>query len=237
MELSLVMPAYNEEKRIPTTLHTYLGYLKARLKNDFEIIVVSNNCTDNTLKVVEDFAGKMNKDSELVRILNFPDYIGKGQAVMEGFNIAYGKYVGFADADNSITPENFFKLYKNRENYDCIIASRRKKSARIIPKRSWNKNLSSYLFNKAVNLLFNFKIKDTQCGAKLFAKDAVNCLLKNYSETGWIFDVDLIYLCKKNNLSILEQPIIWSDSPGSKLKFASEIKAVFQLINYRIKTL
>jgi len=233
MQISLIIPAYNEEKNILRTLKKYNKFFKKRFKKNYEIIIVPNNCSDNTFKIVKNFA----KNKKQIRIFNFPYYIGKGRAVMEGFNIAKGDYIGFVDADISTNPENFYKLYKNINNLDGIIASRRIKGSLIIPKRKLNKKKTSYLFNKVVNLLFNLGFKDTQCGAKLFKKKTINFLLQNYTETGWIFDVDLLYLCKKNNLKILEYPISWRELKTSKLTFKDGIFSVLKLFKYRIKSL
>jgi len=232
MKLSLVIPAYNEENRILETLKAYYKFFNIKLKKDFEIIIVPNNCKDNTLKVTQKFA----KNKKNIKIINIPYYVGKGGAVMKGFEIAEGDYVGFVDADKSTSPKNFFKLYEHKDNYEGVIASRKIKRARVIPKRSWHQDLSSFLFNRVVNLLFNLKFKDTQCGAKLFSKKTTKILTKKYIETGWIFDVDLLYLCKKNKLKILEYPIVWTDdAENSKLSYKEGIMAVLYLFKYKFK--
>ncbi len=232
MKLSLIIPAYNEENRIPETLKNYLEFLKEKLKKSFEIIVVPNNCRDKTLEIVQEFALK----NKVIKILNIPYYVGKGGAVIKGFEIAKGDYIGFVDADHSTSPENFFKLYENKRDFDGLIASRRIKGAIIKPKRELNKELSSILFNKITNILFSFKYKDTQCGAKLFTKKTTQFLVKNSTETGWVFDVDLLWLCKKKNLKILEYPIIWTDTEDSRLNFQDKIRSILRLFRYRFKT-
>ena len=231
MNISIVIPAYNEENRIQKTLEDYCDFFKEKFKDNFEIIIVPNNCKDNTLKVSEDFA----KGKPQVRVFNIPDYSGKGGAVMKGFELAKGEYIGFVDADNSTTPENFFKLYQNREDYEAIIASRKIKGALMHPKRRPSQDLSSLLFNKLANLLFNFKIKDTQCGAKLFTHRTAKYLVENYTENGWMFDIDLLYLCKKRKLKRLEYPIIWTDSEGSSLTLLDGINSTLNTIKYRFK--
>jgi glycosyltransferase involved in cell wall biosynthesis len=193
MKLSIVIPAYNEEKRIFKTLNEYYSFFKKELKNNFEIIIIPNNCNDYTLKVAKDFSkGKKN-----IIVFEIPYYIGKGGAVIKGFEIAKGKFIGFVDADNSTNPENFFKLYKNIGNLDGIIASRKIKGAEIKPKRRFSQYISSFTFNLIVRMLFNLKYKDTQCGAKLFKRETALFLSKNVSEKGWAFDVDMLYLCKR----------------------------------------
>ena len=156
---------------------------------------------------------------------------------MKGFELAKGDLIGFIDTDNSTTPEEFFKLYQNIGYYHGIIASRRIKGARIIPKRKLHQTLSSLLFNKFVSLFFNLGYKDTQCGAKIFKKKTAKYLTKNYSEEHWGFDVNILYLCKKEKFRILEYPITWSDSEYSALTLKGSLTAVLRLIKYRFRNL
>ena len=232
MKLSIIIPAYNESSVIFDTLNKYYLFFTKKLQKDFELIVVSNNCSDKTFEISSSFS----QDKDNVIVFNIPNYCGKGKSVMEGFRLAKGEMVGFTDADNSTNPENFYKLYSKIGNHDGIIASRRKKGARIIPSRAFHKELSSRIFNELTNLLFNLGFADTQCGAKIFTKEAKSVLLKNYSETGWIFDVDLLYICKKKGLKIMEIPITWTDSDRkSKLTLWDKIKSLYSLFKYKFK--
>ena len=231
MELSIVIPAYNEEKRILKTLEEYYSFFKKEFKGDFEIIVIPNNCNDKTLETVKNFS----KNRKNIRTFNIPYYVGKGGAVMKGFELANGNFIGFIDADNSTDSENFFKLYKNIGDFDGIIASRKIKGAIINPPRRFSQNVSSFIFNKFVRILFNLRYYDTQCGAKLFSREVAKFLVKNVSEKGWAFDVDILNLCKKNNFKIKEHPIFWRDSEGSKLTIVDSLNSVIKLIKYRIK--
>jgi glycosyltransferase involved in cell wall biosynthesis len=229
MKISIIIPAYNEEKRIIPTLESYYNFFKPKFKGNLEIIVIPNNCKDNTFKIVKEFI----KNKNQIKIINIPNYSGKGGAVIKGFEIAKGDYIGFTDADNSTNPENFYKLFKNIGKFDGIIASRRKKGAIVNPPRKIKQDLSSLCFNLSVRFLFNLNYSDTQCGAKLFKKETAKFLANNSSEKGWIFDVDWLYLCKKNNYNIKEYPISWRDSEGSKLNMKDGILSFFDLIKYK----
>ncbi len=231
MKLSIIIPAYNEEYRILPALRDYHGFFKNKFRNDFEIIVIPNNCRDNTLGIVQEFA----KHKKQIRIVNIKCYSGKGGAVMKGFELAKGDYIGFADADNSTNAENFYKLYENKKNYAGIIGSRKIRGAIIFPKRKLIQNLSSFFFNSLVLILFKMNYHDTQCGAKLFKRNVAKFLAKNYSEPGWAFDVDLLYLCKKNKLLICEYPITWGDPGGSKLTIKDGLISILKLFKYRFK--
>lgn len=229
MKLSIVFPAYNEEKRIIPVLNNYYSFFTKKFKKDFELIIIPNNCDDKTFNVVKDFS----KNKENILIKNIPYYVGKGGAVMKGFKLAKGDLIGFVDSDESTSPKEFFKLYSNIKDYKGIIASRKIKGSKIIPKRKFGKRISSLGFNLAIKTLFNFKYKDTQCGAKIFKKKVAKYLARNFTETGWIFDIDLLNLCKKKNYNIKEFPIIWKDNEDSKLTTIEGVKALFRAIRYR----
>ncbi|MBS3078617.1 glycosyltransferase [Candidatus Pacearchaeota archaeon] len=231
MKLSIIIPAYNEEKRILSPLNSFYNFFNKKLGKEFEVIVVPNNCKDNTLNVVKDFA----KDKKNIVIFNINKYSGKGGAVIQGFKLAKGDLIGFVDADESTSVIEFNKLYENINSFDGIIASRQMKGAKIHPKRTFKQEFGSFLFNRFTNLLFNLKFKDTQCGAKLFKKNVVSFLIKHSTQKDWMFDVDLLYLCKKKKFRIREYPIFWSDSDGSKLILKEQLIAILNLIKYRFK--
>ncbi len=231
MKLSIIIPAYNEEKRILKTLNEYYNFFNKKIPNQFELIIIPNNCNDNTLKISTEFS----KSKKNVIVKNFPYYTGKGGAIINGFKVANGELIGFTDADNSITPENFYKLYTSINSFSGIIASRKIKGAKIIPKRELSKNISSFFFMISVKILFNLHYEDTQCGAKLFKKETAKFLSKKVTEKGWDFDVNMLYLCKKKGFKIKECPIIWSDCEGSKLSNIDGIKSIFNLLRYRFK--
>ncbi len=231
MKLSIVFPAYNEEKRILPVLNNYYNFFKDKMNISFEFIIVPNNCSDKTFEIAEKFSiGKKN-----VIIENIPYYTGKGGAVMKGFELSEGEYIGFVDSDESTSPREFYKLYKNIGNFEGIIGSRKIKGARIIPERKFSKRLGSSLFSFITRFLFNLKFKDTQCGAKIFKKDVAKYLVLNNKEKGWAFDVDLLYLCKRRGYKIKEFPILWVENSGSHLTNIDGIKSVLKLIKYRIE--
>ncbi len=229
MKLSIIFPAYNEGERILSVLENYYSFFKKNLKNNFEIIIVPNNCSDNTVEIVKKFCS----DKGEVSFFEIKDYSGKGGAVMKGFELAKGDLIGFVDADESTSPEEFFKLYLNIGNYEGIIGSRRIKGAKIIPKRKFSKSISSLGFNLIVRALFDFGYRDTQCGAKIFKKEVAKYLTKNFKEIGWIFDIDLLNLCKKKSYKIREFPILWVDDEGSHISSLDGIKSVLRVIRYK----
>ena len=226
MELSIIIPAYNEEKRIGNTLNNYAIFFNKICKNNYEIIVVLNGCKDNTITVVK----KYSKKFKSIKYLNFVEPIGKGGAVIEGFKVAKSKLVGFVDADNSTKADAYYDLVKNINGYDCIIASRWMDGSKVSPKQPIIRRIASRSFNLLVRLFFGINVHDSQCGAKLFKGSKLKQVIKYLGITRWAFDVDLLYQFKRNNFSIHEIPTVWSDSLGSSLNVKKASKEMFLAI-------
>lgn len=204
-KLSIIIPAYNEEKRIRKTLDAYTNFFSKKFKDEFEILVVLDGCTDNTLDVVKEFS----KNSK-VKYKNFAEKIGKGGAIVEGFKIAQGSLIGFVDADLATQPNSFYELIKKIDNNDGIIASRWVKGAKINIKQPLLKKIGSRGFNFLTMVLFGLNFKDTQCGAKLFKKKVIRNIINDLKITRWAFDVNLLYSAKRNNYRIIEVPTEWN---------------------------
>ena len=212
MKLSIIIPAHNEEKRISKTLEDYAFFFRKKFKKEFEIIVVLNGCIDNTLGVVK----KFQKKYPSIRYLDFKQS-GKGFAIIEGFKTAKGDLMGFADADGSTNAEAFNDLILKINPYDGIIASRYMKGSVVNPKQPIKRRIASRIFNFIVRVLFGLKTGDTQCGAKLFRKEAIKKMLPKLGITKWAFDVDLLYQIKRESFRTKEIPTVWKDCLGSRL--------------------
>lgn len=220
-KISLVIPAHNEEKRIGFTLDSYLRYF-SNLKNkngiDFEIIVVLNNCNDNTLHVAERY-----KCQEL-KILNFRQG-GKGFAIIEGFKEALNgnsNLIGFVDADAATPPNAFHGLIRNIGNADGIIANRWDARSKIQPKQTLTRKITSAGYNMIIRSLFLFSFRDTQCGAKLFRRGILEKNIGKIVSSQWNFDVALLFcLRRESGAEIKSIPTQWSDKVGSKINVKS----------------
>ena len=233
--ISIVIPAYNEEKRIGRTLKAYKEFFDDLCKRkviDYKILVVINNTKDRTEDVVKKFTGKK------VAYLNLKEG-GKGLAIIEGFKEELGEnksdLIGFVDADMSTSPEAFFDLIRNLKNYGGIIASRYVKGAKVSPKQPLNRIVISRLGNFMINSLFFLNLRDTQCGAKVFRREAVKSVVDELRLTQWAFDVNLLYLLKKRGFRVKEIPTVWEDAPDSTLKIKeASIKAFLSVIRLRV---
>ena len=228
-ELSIIIPAYNEEKRIGSTLESYTKFFDKKL--DYEILVVLNGCKDNTLGIVKKYAGKY------VRYLDIKESIGKGGAVIEGFKIVKGKYVAFVDADSSTEPDQLYYIYAKIKdsNYDAIIGSRWIKGAKITKYQPIKRIIASRVYNLLVRLILSLPYYDTQAGAKIFTNKAVKAILETVVPVGWEFDVALLYALRKKRFRIKEVPIVWGDKLGSSLKITKTApKMLKSLIKIRL---
>lgn len=222
--ISLVVPAYNEEKRIYTMLSQYCSYFP-----DYEIIVVCDG-TDNTPNIVK----SMSESNTNIKLLHFNKRLGKGGAIREGFNIANGEIVGFVDADESVKPSEIASMIDRLYNVDGVIASRRLNESKIIVKQPLKRRITSKSFNVLVRLMFNLPFKDTQCGAKVFKKEAIDLILDKLVANGFEFDVDLLWKLKKNGCTIVEYPIEWGHSEGSSFSLKNAPNMLMSLIKVRL---
>jgi len=220
---SLIIPCYNEEKRIIPVINNFLNSF-----SDIEIIIVNNGSTDKTADLVRDLNNK-------VRLLDFKEKLGKGGAIIKGFKAAKGEFVGFSDADQSVMPDDFKKLIKYLKFYDCAIGSRRIKGANITVKQSLKRRISSRMFNIIVNLMFDLKIKDTQCGAKVFKKEVIKKIIPELRIKGFAFDIDLLYNIKISGYKIKEVPVDWKHQYGSKFSLGNAPKMFLSLLRLRFK--
>jgi len=236
-KLNIIIPAYNEEKRIAKTLDEYGKFfinLKIKKLLNSEIIVVINNTQDKTEEIVK----KYQKKYKIIRYLNFKQG-GKGFAISEGFkNVLKRKensLIGFTDADCSTKPEELYKLYKNIENFDGIIGSRWLKLSIIKTKQKFIRRIMSRSFNLMVRTLFLMPYRDTQCGAKIFKKEALKLIIDRLNITQWSFDVNILYELDKKNLKIKEFPIIWQDDSDSRLNITKvPFEMFFGIIRLRL---
>lgn len=220
-KISIIMPAYNEEKRIGNTLKAYSSYFEKLKKAgilDYEILVVINGTTDRTEEVVK----KYQKDNRKIFCLNLPRG-GKGHAIIEGFREALkgnSGLISFLDADMSTKPEEFYNLLKRINGYDGVIASRYIPGAKINPKPTIGRILVSRIFNLLIRFVLLMPYRDTQCGAKIFKREPLAKTIPNITFSKWAFDVDLLYSFRKKGFMIKEIPTIWGDQMYSKINFA-----------------
>ena len=208
-KISIIVPAYNEGKRIESTLNSLLSNFP-----DGEIIVVSNGSKDNTVEILKKWKGK---NKNLV-YLDFSEKLGKGGAILEGMKIANGDWVGFIDADDAFDLKYLKARLLSLSHYDCIIASKWKNKNIFQVNEPIVRKILSRAWNILVRVLLNLNYYDTQAGAKFFKKEVNNKIRYNFISRGFAFDVELLDKIRKNNFNINEVYVPSKFIPGSSFK-------------------
>ena len=230
VEISVIIPAYNEEERIESTLKEYVNFLNREFEKNFEIIVVTDGCIDRTPEIVEN----MRRECSKIIHLHPPKRLGKGGAIKLGFKTAKGNVIGFVDADCSLSPKDCKTLINKLRNCDAVIGSRRMGNKQVYD--SFTREMGSRAFNFLVKLLFHLPFRDTQCGAKFFKKNVVKSVVDELGLSDWSFDVELLYRIRRKGFKIVETEIEWNHKKGSKLKVSrASIKMFLSIIGLRVK--
>lgn len=230
--LVILIPAYNEEARIGPTLRTWGQYLQAHYKGEYRIVVVLNGCRDRTLQVVQEAAAEVPKISWTI----FEAAIGKGGALIEGLKLAEkADLIGYIDADGSTAPESFLRLVDLCADTDCVVGSRRMPGAVIHQSQPTNRLLASKVFHFIVESFFGMGIRDTQCGAKVMRREAVQAIHPKLHIADMAFDINLLYSLKQAGFRLLEAPVDWTDCLGSTVRyFRTSIVMFMSVVRLRL---
>lgn len=233
--LVLLIPAYNEEMRIGPVLARYAEYFYHHYPGRVRLVVVLNGCRDNTIGVVRAAEQKYLSISHL----EFPDRIGKGGALIEGLKLApLADYIGYVDADGATPPHVFVDLVNRLAagEADCVIASRWLPGATITHAQPQQRRFASRLFHGFVEAFFGMSIQDTQCGAKVMIRRAIQTIHANLQLADLAFDVNLLYSLQKAGFTIREVPTEWHDQSGSHVvfNFRTSLNMLLSLVRLRL---
>lgn len=226
--LSVIVPAYNEAKRLPLTLIDIDKHLR-EMKFSYEIIVVNDGSKDATKEVAERFSHLIKN----LRVIN-QENTGKGGAVKRGMLEAEGEIRLFTDADNSTSIDQFGKMapYLGK-GYDVVIASRDIKGAKLIPPQPWRRRILGNLGNLFIQIMLLPGIWDTQCGFKVFTDKAAEKVFPLIKINRWGFDVEILALAKKFGYKIKEVPAIWVNNPFSHVKATAYFQVLWEVMKIR----
>ena len=219
--LSIVIPAHNEENRLPETLKQVIRYLE---KQPFasEVIVVENGSTDRTSAIAREFA---EKNGNVKAIQN--DWRGKGLAIQRGVKEAKGEYVFMCDADLSMPVEEISKFIPPQlNNVDIAIGSREAPGA-VRYNEPYYRHFTGRVFNTLIRLLVLPTLQDTQCGFKCIRADVARDIFRYQTLTGWAFDVELLYIARHHGYQIVEIPIDWYFNADSKISVLRDSLRMF----------
>ena len=195
-KISIIIPAYNEEKRIKNTLNSLYNIFR----NDVKILVVSNGSSDKTIDILKE---EKKKNSNL-EFLDFPKKLGKGGAILEGLKVVGTEYIGFIDADDAFDLNYIKKVLNEFNEYDCIIASKWKERNFFQVDEPFLRKILSRSWNVLVRIFLGLNYRDTQAGAKFFKKEVIGKIGFNFISKGFAFDIELLKKFKKNNFIIKE---------------------------------
>lgn len=223
MELSIIIPAYNEESRIGPTLNDYIDHFEPQYSDDYEIIVITDGCKDRTCEIISEI------DSPNIRHFNYGDRLGKGGAISKGYEMSQGRVISYTDADGSTSPEQLWNLVRALDEINCdgVSASRYVEGASMGGSLPLSRVIASRSYNLMVRTLFGLPFKDTQCGAKVFKRPVAKEIFKDLKVTDWAFDVNLLHNAIKRGYDIREIGIHWEDSPSSKVKMERVVPKMF----------
>jgi glycosyltransferase involved in cell wall biosynthesis len=215
--LLLLIPAYNEEDRIEPVLRDYARHFKEQYRGRFQMVIVLNGCQDNTILVVQRVAG----DFPFVSHMEFKEPIGKGGALIEGMKLSsLADFIGYVDADGATSPQAFHDLVRQLERHsdvDCVIGSRWVAGAVLHQEQTRKRQVASRAFHLIVQVFFWMSIHDTQCGAKILRRGAIQRVHSSLRIADMAFDINLLYSLKRAGCRILEVPTEWTDRIGSKV--------------------
>ncbi len=209
--LSIIIPAYNEAKRISQTLQSITDFL-AKQPYSYEIIIVNDGSSDKTVEVVEKLA------LPHVAVKGYGQNRGKGYAVHEGMMAATGQYLLMCDADNSTSFEHITEMLKLTEQYPVVIGSRKMRGSTITAHQPLIRTVVARGGNLLIRLLILPGITDTQCGFKLFEANAARAIFAQQTIWGWGLDMEILFIAKRLGYKIKQIPVQWTDKPGSKVQ-------------------
>jgi dolichyl-phosphate beta-glucosyltransferase len=221
-ELSIIIPAYNEEARLPGTLEKVANYIATHDRKT-EVLVVDDGSQDKTAKVAETFKSTI----PFLRVISNGMNRGKGYSVRHGIQEATGRIALFTDADLSAPIEEADKLIQALASYDLAIGSRALDRSMISVHESSFREFAGIVFNKIVRLILRLPFVDTQCGFKAFLRERCQILFEQQTIERFGFDPELLYLARHHGLRAREIPVRWGHSPATKVSMLRDSVQMF----------
>lgn len=232
-ELSIVIPAFNEENRLGRTLACIRDYFASRSPAfaGIEIIVVDDGSTDGTARVAQE----LSRNVSCLRVISNPENHGKGYSVRQGTLQARGRLALFTDADLSSPIEECERLFTAIESgADVAIGSRAIDRSLIAVHQSRFREIAGIIFNRFVRAFTGLDIEDTQCGFKAFRLSATRAIFEQQRIYGFGFDPEILFLAQRHGLRIAEVPVRWSHDPATKVHvYRDSIRMFVDLVRIR----
>lgn len=225
LAISLVLPAYNEARRLPPYLAAVRTHLDARYAGAYEVIVVDDGSTDGLGEVLE----RLGAEWPALRTVRHAVNRGKGAAVRSGVLESRGGLVLFADADGATPIEEEARLAEAiRAGADLAIGSRLLDGEGRAVARRWHRGLAGRLFAAAARRLLRLSVRDTQCGFKMFRGEVGRGLFAEAREPGYLFDLEVLALAARRGLKVAEVPVRWTEVPGGHFHPLRELPRILR---------
>jgi len=228
--LSIIIPAYNEEKRLPSTLETIREFL-AQQPYQAEVLVVENGSADRTLQIAQEFAGR----HAAFKALHLEER-GKGRAVRAGMLAAGGQYRFFADADLSMPSSEVNRFLPPQIPDPAVVIGSREAPGAVRYDEPEMRHISGRVFNSLVRWMALPGLQDTQCGFKLFRADVAEDVFRRQTIFGWTFDVEVLFIARLHGHEIIELGVPWHYNADSKVRMLNDAWHMAKdLISIRLK--
>jgi dolichyl-phosphate beta-glucosyltransferase len=226
VQLSVIVPAYNEEDRIESGIKQILEFLQSKQKHTWELIVVDDGSEDNTCHIIDTIIS----GDDRARLIRYRPNRGKGFAVRTGVLDAVGEWVVFLDADLSTPVDEIYNAIELLERgADLVVGTRAHPDSCIEVEPSLFRRIASYVFDLVrIQIVGLSEFSDTQCGFKAARGQSVVPLYKRAIVERFMFDVEILFLARQAGLNIEELPIIWRDSPGSTVRLWPGVYEMFR---------
>lgn len=231
LSLSIIIPAYNEEKRLPASLDRISAYVQPREWELLEVIVVDDGSSDGTAAIVREYAARF----PALRLLQNPGNRGKGYAVRHGMLAAKGEWRLVTDSDLSSPIEELEKLVAAARQAGAVVAigSRAVDRSLVSVHQPLGRELSGRFFNLVMRLLTGLPFRDTQCGFKLYHARAAAIIFPRQQLDGFGFDVEDLFIGKCHRLKAVEVPVRWANVEGTRVGLLSGVRAFLDLLLIR----
>lgn len=216
-DLSIIIPAYNEEKRLPPTLERMVKNLRTAFPGSFEIIVVDDGSRDNTSSETKRFA-RSNKE---VRLISNANNQGRGVVMKQGVLGATGRYILDTDADGSVDDEAIPRFYAYMESHpeiDMVIGSRTMEGARILIVQPWLRVALGNIFTFLAWIMFGWKMIDRVNGFKFFRKHVAHDIFPHLVENTFFGEAEVTFVTERRGWKVTELPVLWSDHRDSRIR-------------------
>jgi dolichyl-phosphate beta-glucosyltransferase len=229
--LSIVIPAYNEERRLPCSIDAITAFHRTLPLSFFEVVVVDDGSSDGTAALVE----RWNASNPCIRLVKNPGNRGKGYSVRHGMLEARGEWILCTDADLSAPIDDFRRLMSAAEESGAAVAigSRALDRSLIAVHQAVFREYSGRVFNTVVRLFTGLPFRDTQCGFKLFRRDAAREIFRRQQLDGFSFDVENLYIARKLGIRVVEVPVRWSNVEGTKVSTIQGMKSFLDVLRIR----